>query len=169
MSTISLNFRQAAYASETGRVPIALLTITHPDMAETLYISADPTQRIVVTDDAIIYGTVSRGNNYVFLPMSIKLPDDDDSGGGQMSLELENIGRELTEAIRTVSTPAKITVEFVMDNALDTVDVTFPEFMLSNITYNASTITMTLIVDDLTREPFPGLMATPGTAPGVFA
>jgi hypothetical protein len=169
MTIISLNFRQAAYASETGRVPIALLTITHPDMAETLYISADPTMRITASSVGVIYGTLSRGNNYVFLPMTLKLPDDDDSGGGQMTLELDNIGRELTQAIRAVATPAKVKIEFVMDNALDTVDVLFPEYMISTISYNAATISMALVVDDLTREPFPGLMATPGTTPGIFA
>ena len=63
MTTVSLNFRQAAYVQETGRVIIGLITLSHEDLAESILISTDPTQRLkeYTTDTEVVYGTVSRG------------------------------------------------------------------------------------------------------------
>ena len=166
--SISLNFREAAYACETGRVPILLITFNHADMPAPIRISTDPTQRILETDTVIAYGTISRGNIFSFLPVRIKLPDDTDAGPGEMQLELDNVDRTLTETIREIFSPISVKVEVVMDNALDTVDLEWPEYMLTNIQYNATTITGTMTLENLLREPFPGLMFTPSTAPGVF-
>ncbi len=166
--TISANFRESAYASETGRVPILLITIDHPDMPAPIYISTDPTERILELDEVVIYGTVSRGINFIFMPMRFKLPDDSDAGPGTMQIELDNVDRALTQTIRDIHTPIPFKVEMVMDNAKDTVDLVWPEYVLVNIQYNAATISGTLTLDNLVREPFPGLMFTPGTAKGVF-
>ena len=76
MTTVSLNFREAAYAAETGRVLIALMTIDHADLAEPIRISTDPTQRLedLTTDEEVVYGTESRGETFLFCPVRIKLP-----------------------------------------------------------------------------------------------
>ncbi len=166
--TISINFRESAYASETGRVPIMLITFSHADMLEPIRISTDPTQRIVETDTVIAYGTVSRGNTFVFLPLRLKLPDDTDSGPGEMQIELDNVDRAMTEAIRSIFSPINVKVEIVMDNAPNVVDLEWPEYVLTSIQYNATTITGTMLLENLVREPFPGLMFSPSTAPGVF-
>lgn len=168
MTAISLNFRAAALAAETGRVPICLITFSHESLLTPIRVSSDPTSRIIETDTELIYGTVSRGETYVFVPARIKLPDDTSEGPGTMTLEMDNVGRELTETIRTIFTPISTTVEFVMDNALDTVDLRWPEYVLTNIAYDASTVTGTLVLETLVREPFPGLYFTPSTTPGLF-
>jgi hypothetical protein len=46
MTTTSLNFREAAFSQETGRVPIALITLSHDDLDDDIRISTDPTQRL---------------------------------------------------------------------------------------------------------------------------
>lgn len=166
--SISVNFREAGYASETGRVPIMLITFDHADMVQPIRISTDPTERILETDGLIVYGTVSRGEDFVFLPMRFKLPDDNDSGPGEMQIELDNVDRAMTQTIREIFSPISVKVEVVMDNAPDTVDLEWPEYVLTNIKYDATTITGTMTLENLIREPFPGLMFTPSTAPGVF-
>lgn len=166
--TISVNFRQSAYASETGRVAIMLITFTHADLVAPIRISTDPTQRIIETDEHIGYGTISRGETFVYLPVRLRLPDDSDSGPGEMQLELDNVDRGMTQAIREIFSPINVKVEIVMDNALDTVDLEWPEYVLSNISYDATTITGTMLLENLVREPFPGLSFSPSTAPGVF-
>lgn len=166
--SISLNFRESTYAAETGRVPIVLMTFDHVDLVTPIRISSDPTQRITVTDAEVIYGTVSRGNNYIFVPARIKLPDDTEDGPGEMTVEVDNIGRELTASIRSISSPIDATIEIVMDNALDTVDLTWPEYVLTNIKYDATTVTGTLTLETLTREPFPSLIFSPSVAGGLF-
>lgn len=166
--TISVNFRESAYASETGRVPILLITFDHADLVAPIRISTDPTERVLETDTQVVWGTISRGDTFAFFPVSIRLPDDTDSGPGQMQIELDNVDRAMTEAIREIHSPLSVKVELVMDNAVDTVDLTWPEYTLRNIQYNATTITGTMTLENLTSEPFPGVSFTPATTPGVF-
>lgn len=163
MTLISLNFKQSSYATETGAYPIALISFG------TTRVSGDPTGRLSSFDNDVVYGTVSRGNPFVFLPMEIVLPDETEAGPGNMTLQIDNIHRSLTETIRLATNPIPALIEIVMSNALDTVDITFPEYMITSIQYDASTITATLTLDDLTREAFPGAIATPATVPGLFA
>lgn len=166
--SISVNFRESAYASETGRVPIMLITFDHDDMVAPIRISTDPTERIIETDELVAYGTISRGETFVYVPVKLRLPDDTESGPGDMELELDNVDRAMTQTIREIFSPISVKVEIVMDNAKDTVDLEWPEYTLTNIQYNATTITGTMTLENLTREPFPGLSFTPSTAPGVF-
>lgn len=167
---VSLNFRQAAYASETGRFPIGLITISHDDLAEDILVSTDPTARLEehTTDSQVVYGTVSRGKKFIFFPMRIKLPDDTDEGPGEMQIELDNVHRTYIETIRSISTPASFTVEFVMDNDLDTVEISWPEFQMVNARYNETLITATLKLETQEREPFPSGTFSPAYFGGLF-
>ena len=170
MTTTSLNFREAAYAQETGRVLIALITLSHDDLIDDIRISTDPTQRIVglTTDTELVYGTISNGKTYIFLPVRIKLPDDTDEGPGEMQLEIDNVHRAYTETIRSVQTPVICRVDLVLDNALDTIEGSWPEFKLTNITYNATTITGTLRLETLETEPYPSGSFVPSYFRGLF-
>jgi len=170
MTTTSLNFRQAANAPETGRVPIALITLSHDDLGDDIRISTDPTAELteLTTDTEKVYGTTSDGKDYIFLPVRIKLPDDTDEGPGEMQLEIDNVHRAYTETIRSIYTPVTCKVDIVMDNALDVIDASWPEFQLTNISYNATTITGTLRLETLESEPYPAGSFTPGYFPGLF-
>ena len=108
--SISVNFRESSYASETGRVPILLITFDHIDMVAPIRISTDPTQRVLETDELVVYGTISRGNTFAFCPVRIKLPDDSDSGPGNMQIELDNIDRGMTQTIREIFSPISVRV-----------------------------------------------------------
>lgn len=165
---VSLNFRQSAYASETQRVLIALMTFEHPGLSEPVRISSDPTARIEETAEQVIYGTVSRGNTFVFFPIRIKLPDDSDQGQGEMGIEIDNVNQDLVATIRSISGPIALTTEIVLDSALDDVEVTWPEFVLSNINYNALVISATLKAEHLEREPFPAGIFSPAYFKAMF-
>jgi hypothetical protein len=166
--SISLNFRQSAYRSESGNFPIVLTTLTHASLTTPIRISSDPTARVIATDENVVYGTVSRGETFIFIPLKIKLPDDTDSGPGVMLMEIDNVDRALTETVRNIHTPVDAMIEVVMSNALNTVDLVFPQYQMSNISLDAGVITATLTLDNFTREPFPGAIATPTTTPGLF-
>lgn len=170
MTTTSLNFRAAAFAQETGRIPIALITLSHPSLEDDIRISTDPTQRIeeFTTDLDVVYGTISNGLTYLFLPVRIKLPDETEDGPGDMTLEIDNIHRAYIEAIRSVFTPITCQVDIVMDNALDTIDASWPEFNLTQIKYNDTLITGTLTIETLVTEPYPAHSFVPSYFPGVF-
>lgn len=170
MADVSLNFRQAAYAAETGRVLILLFTLEHASLAEPILISSDPTVELteLSTPTEKVYGTISNGNTFIFYPMNIKLPDDADEGMGEMTLEIDNVHRSLVQTIRSISTPVTVKTEIILDNDLDTVEVSWPEFILSNISYNATTISGTLRPELLEKEPFPAGSFTPSYFRGMF-
>ena len=170
--SVSLDFRKAVYSQETERFLIALITISHADLTDDILISTDPTGRLTgtgYTDDTdVVYGTVSRGENYIFYPVRLSLPDDTDEGPGSMSIEVDNIHRTLMEAVRSIFTPAEMTIELVLDNALDTVEAQWPAFQLTNIKYDSNIITGTLNLELEDKEPFPAGSFTPGYFAGLF-
>jgi len=166
--SISATFRQAAYAQETGRVIIALITIDHDSLLDPIRICTNPTERLAEYETEIVYGTVSNGDNYIFLPVRLQIPSDTDEGPGNMIIEFDNIHRDYTEAIRSIFTPPIVTVELVLDSTPDTVEVSWPEFILTDITYNILTIQGTLSLETLDREPFPAGTFNPTSFPGLF-
>src|SRR5215203_1946511 len=124
--TLSLDFRAAMNAQETGEVPVSLLTITHEDLVEPLRISSDPTARL--TTDPLQYGTVSRGETYLYIPFQLSLPEDSEEAGPQAQLILQDIDRELIPLIRSASTPPQVLMEIVLASAPDDVEIEFPSF-----------------------------------------
>lgn len=166
--TLSLNFRRAAYAAETGRVVIPLITITHDDLSDPIRISGDPTERLSTPVNDIVYGTVSRGNNYIYLPARLVFSSDTPSGPGEMTIEIDNIHRAYTEFLRSISSPASFLVELVLDDDRDTVEREWPEFLLTLVNYDIMTIRGTLSLETLTREAFPSGSFSPTCFPGLF-
>lgn len=167
---VTLSFRQAVYDPESGRFPIALITISHADLVDDILISTDPTQRIaaLTTDTEVVYGTISRGNTFIFYPVRLKLPDDTPDGPGEMQIEIDNVHQQYTETIREIHSPPLFNVEMVMDDDPDTVEAQWPEYELRHVQYNESTIIGTLKMESFTNEPFPAHSMTPATVPGLF-
>jgi hypothetical protein len=166
--TVSLNFREAAYAQSTGEVVICLITISHTSLTDDIRISTDPTERLYEYEGHQIYGTTSRGKEYLFFPASIKLPDDTDDGPRNMRIEFDNVGREYMETIRAIVGHPKVNTEIVLSSDVDTVEASWPEFLITSITYDAATVTAHLAMETLEREPCPAMSFDPSRAPGLF-
>jgi hypothetical protein len=166
--TISLNFRQAAFAQETGVFPIGLITIDHTSLAEPIRFSTDPTQRLVDTVSEIVYGTVSNSEQYYFFPCSLKLPDDTDDGPGQMQMIFDNVNKDYVAIIRSIVGRPTVNASFVMSNDLDTIERQWPEFFIGRIPWDATRVTLNMEMETLDREPFPWGTYTPGAFPGLF-
>lgn len=166
----SLYFRESAFAQETGSIPIVLITITHPTLIDPIRLSSDPTQRIteLTTASDVVYGTISRGDRYIYYPMQIKLPDDTDEGGNEINITIDNIHRDLTPTIRSITSPAVFCLEMVLDSTPDLVEISWPAFNMTNVQYNAQTITATLSLETLVSEPFPAGSFTPAAFPALF-
>jgi len=156
MRNTSLTFRQAVYAQETAEVLIILLEIDHDDL--------DSPIRICKNDTDI----TSNGNVYLAYNFDIQLPTDEDNDVPQAQLVIDNVDRALTQAIRTIQTPPTIRIMVVLASAPDTLEVDMPDFLLTNISYNASTITATISIENFLQEPFPGDLFTPTQFPGLF-
>lgn len=166
MRSISLNFRRALYAQESGEVPVFLLTITHPSLSDPILLSTDPTARI--TTDPLVYGTISRSNTYLWAASSLQLPDDQGGSAPAAKLTIENVTRGLIPMARSINSPAQIKIEAVLASAPDTVEISWPQFDMTNLQYGLPTLQFDLTLDALTAEPFPSGTMSPGAFPSLF-
>jgi hypothetical protein len=163
---LSPGFLAGLYSQESDEVVICLLTVTHEEIEAPIYLSSDATDRL--SDDPLIYGTVSRGNEYLYLPFEFTLPDDKSDSPPRVQLSMDNTDRSLVTLLRSISTPADIMVELILASDLDFVEITFPALQLSDVTIEDGRIQATLVADALINEPHPAQLFTPGSFPGLF-
>lgn len=144
---------QALTGQQTSEVFVFLVTIDHDFLADPLLFSSDPTERASTTP--LVYKTVSRGNDYFFVPMEITLPDEAEGTSLQTKLRVSNVGREQIELLRSVSTPAEVTLELVLASDPDTVGLTLPVLDMTVANWDALSVELTLTIEALDREPYP--------------
>jgi hypothetical protein len=175
LTSLSANAVQAMFSTETQQQLIMLITIADPadptGTAVSLRLADTYTNRLtsLTTDTEIVYGVTSRSNDYVFLPLQITLPTEQDTGVGNYSIVLNYTSPEIIQLIRTQLTrPTKVLLELVLGNTPNTVEVSFSDFYITSVNYNAQQITLNLDMISLSREPFPSFNFTPGYFPGLF-
>lgn len=170
MTTISLDALKTIYEQETGDYPILLLTLAHDELTEDIYISTDHTTRIpeLTTDKQIIYGTVSNSINYLHCPAELSWPDDFEGAAPRTTITLPNIGRELTEPIRVLTTSPTLDMKLVLASNTDRVEMQFSDLRFEEIDINTLTVSGELSLDMMENEPSPYLTCTPSTTPGIF-
>jgi hypothetical protein len=166
MRILSLNFRKAIFSQESGEVPIFLLTITHPDLDDPIYLTTDPTTRLGT--DPLIYGTVSRGIEFLYAGVDVTIPDEQDKSPPASKLTVANVTRDLIPMARSVSSPPSVKIEAVLASAPDDVEMTWPGLDMSNLTYDASALQFDLTMDALITEPFPSGGFSPAYFPALF-
>jgi len=167
---ISLEALKSVYAQETGDYPIFLLTFSHRDLKDDIRISTDPTTRLpgMTTDEMVVYGTVSNGQEYIFCGMEISWPTEDEESAPMTQLSISNIGRELVEMIRSMRYSPRLTMTLVLASNTDMVEGRISGMEFSEVEINTMLITGTLTINMRTNEPFPFRTFTPSTAPGIF-
>jgi hypothetical protein len=148
--------RQALYAAETGEAFLILLTLNHASLS----------QPIRVTSDAVT--TTSRGNDFVPFPFDLTLPDDQDNRSPRARLVIDNVDRQIVEAVRGLSSAPSALIEIIRAAAPDTVEAQFVDFKLTNVSYDAQRVEGFLTIEDFTAEPFPSATFSPGLFPGLF-
>jgi hypothetical protein len=148
--------RQALYAAETGEAFLILLTLNHASLA----------QPIRVTSDAVT--TTSRGDDFAPFPFDLVLPDDQDNRSPRARLVIDNVDRQIVEAVRSLPSAPTMLIEIIRAAAPDTVEAQFVDFKLTNVAYDAQRVEGVLTIEDFTAEPFPAATFSPGSFPGLF-
>lgn len=154
--TLTSATRAALYAPQTGKVLLHLLTIDHADMAAPV--------RLV--DDLV--DIVSRGDTYTAFPFEAALPVDTDGEVPQLEITCDAVTRELIVEIRSIATPATMTLEVVAADSPDDVEAGPYVFDVVSAQYDATEITLRLTYEPLTVEPFPALIFNPHDFPLLF-
>ncbi len=169
LTTMSPDAIKAMFSPDADSDLIMLLTIYDPDTALPVMRLADSyLQRISETADEVIYGVESRGESFIFLPMEITLPSEEEDQAPRCSIVLNDVTRYATSLIRSISSPPKILLELVLSKSPDTVEAAFSDFFIESFTYDANQVNAQLSMVDYDREPFPAHSFSPKYFPGLF-
>lgn len=168
LSSLSPAALRAMFSPDADDTLIALLTITGTGISPPIRIADGYTQRISENADEVIYGVQSRSQNYIFLPLEITLPTEEEQAAPRCNITINDVTRYLTPVIRQAINAPRVDIELVLASSPDTVEVSFPGFLMGGISYNANTVTAELTVENLTVEPFPAHTMTPSHFPGLF-
>lgn len=162
---VSSTFREAAYASQTDEVIIALVTFTSDQLAAPILVASDPYELL---PSAGVRGVVSNGDEYIYLPFEIYLPQDDEGGATKARIRVDNVDRQMVAAARSVTKPINVKMQIVLSSDVDLVEMEFDNFQLSNVNYDAYAIEGDLTLNFWNLEPFPSGRFTPSNFPGLF-
>ena len=154
--TRSTEFRRSAFAQETDEVWLILLTLSHPDLTDDI--------RVVHNPETI----TSRSQDYIGFAFELSLPSDTEDQAPVAELRIDNVSREIAEAIRSIASAPTVTIEIVRAADPDTVELSLTGFTLSNVRWDALTISGRLVLDDIAIEPYPVGAFSPASFPGLF-
>lgn len=164
---ISDNLRQVSYAQETDVAVIILLTLRTNDLPDAIRICSTPVEKFADLGENV-YGCTSNGQRYLFLPFNIVLPQDDKTGTVTAKLTIDNVNRQIVQYARETKSAINVDIQVILSNDLDAVELEFKDFKLTNVSYDAFTVSGDLSVDYLGLEPFPCGRFTPSGFPGLF-
>lgn len=160
---------EALFALESTDTLISLITIYDPvTELPVIRICDNFTQRLTETVQEVVYGTVSNGLQFVFVPVQITLPSEDSDGSSKFSLSISDVTRELTPIIRELSGPPKVLLQLALKSQPSVIEAEFSDFYISSITYNSDQVVCEMSLINYQVEPFPVFSFTPKYFPGLF-
>lgn len=162
---VTNNFRRAAFAQTTKEAVICLLTISDDSFPDDIRLTDDPFELLPT---AQVRGVVSRGDEYVFVPFGFELPAQNDTGVSRAKLNVDNVSREIVQAVRRASSSLRVKIELVLSSSVDVVEFVNDDFKLERVTYDALIVQGELSMEYFDLEPFPAKRFTATDFPGMF-
>ena len=153
---LSERARRAINAQETEEVFLLLLTIDHSSLAE-------PLRFVNNTTDI-----VSRGHKFYHYPFNMDLPLDSDEELPRVSIDIDNVDREIVLTLRQLEGRPTVTCEVVLASQPSVVEAGPFEFELVDAPWNHVKVTGNLSFEPILDEPFPADSFTPNLFPGLF-
>ena len=151
---VSDTLKGEAWAVESD-LPWVLLKIEHADLAAPIRVVSN---KVDVT---------SGGDVYIGFPFEIRLPDSLEDAPPRARLRIDNVSREIGQAIRDMTSAADVTIETVRQGDPDTIEQSWPTMRLTNVRWDFFAVEGDLEFEDLSREPYPALSFSPAEFPGV--
>lgn len=154
--SVTQRMREALYSQNTDELLLYLLTIEHP---------SQPTRRYVRGHSAV----QSRGQVFQPAAFNIDLPRDSDDSPPRVTLAVDAIDRDIIAYIRQVAGPPKVTLEFVLAETPDFVEIGPLEFEARSAPWQAERLQAELAHEPILDEPIPAGTFTPNDFPGLFS
>ena len=149
-------FIRSAFAQETDEIWLILLTISHPDLTDDIRVVHNP---VAIT---------SRGLNFIGFAFELSLPIDAPDRAPIAELRIDNVSREIAQAVRSISSAPTVTIEVIRAAAPDVVELSLEGFRLQNVNWDAGSVRGALVLDDIATEPFPAGIFSPAGFPGLI-
>lgn len=163
---ISDNAKKAVFAQSTDEAFITLAKINHPSFVDgPVYVCDDAMEALPTLGGR---GVISRGQEYVYMPFSMSMPMQDDTGLAQAKITIENVSRQIIDVARRADSSLSIHIEVVMASDVDSPEITMPEFKIERIKYDAMSVSGDLSVEYYDLEPFPARRFSPADFAGLF-
>lgn len=153
--TISTDLKQEAWSQESN-LPLVLLEIDHDDLAEPIRVVNNKTN------------ITSNGDEYTAFPFEITLPDSNDDSPPRAKIRIDNVSREIGQAIRSISSPPSVTIRVIRQETPDIIEAEYVGMRLLQVPYDALSVEGVLEFEDLTREPFPAFTFSPANYRGIL-
>lgn len=146
-------------AAQTTDVFLVLLRIGVPDSSPmTYYYLADNTENITYA-----------GQAYTAFPFSLQLPTDESGQITSAQVTIDNVTRNFIDDVRNNTDALKIDMYIVnASNSPVSLEASFTDFYLKQITYDEISISGTLSVEEYMTEPFPKDTISASKFPGLF-
>lgn len=156
MRNYSANARRGMNAT-SGEALLLLVEISHPDLGAPV--------RVVQDNQDLVH----QGNLFVAFDFRIDLPDDQDKQTATAKIDLDNIGRELTQWLEESGGGEDAQVRIVQVSRADPDVVEWEATLdLTNVLMDVPRIGGELGYEDLLNRPGVRLRYDPRTAPGLF-
>lgn len=153
---VTADARAELYASESAEVWVTLLVIEHADLAEPI--------RLCNNNEDVI----SNGETFIAWGFPPILPTEAEGELPAIEMTLDNVGRELTTALRAITSPITVTEYVVRASDPDEIEAGPLVYESRVIRYLDTNVRIELGSESLMTEPFPGDVYTRTTNPGLF-
>lgn len=170
LSTMSPEAVKALFSPDSDDTLIILLTIYDPANPTNVVarLADNFTKRVLEDDSHVYYGVTSRTNDFIFIPMEISLPSEEDNTAPRASIVIHDVTRHITPLIRTLTGPPRIKMELVLYSNPDSLEAYFDYFYINTINYTNDSVSLEIGMTDYQSEPFPCYTFTPSYFPGLF-
>lgn len=156
MNTLTPALLSQLFSAESNDPFLTLVTLSHSTF---------------VSDIRLVNNTVdivSRGNTYLAFPVSIILPTDDGETSREVSIEFDNVSRELINELRTVTDSIDVKLEMVLASLPDEVQIELAELKIYTVAYTKTKVSAKLIVDNFLNTEMTSERYTTTNFPGLF-
>jgi len=163
---LTLTTWEALLSQETQTAFLVLLTISMDQLGDGNWTCLHLTSNNVDVESTVADGVTTE--TYISFPFDFTLPANNPGQISSVTLSVTNVSQELIDYIRNVPVPMVVNLYVVSSVEPDVVITQHPAYTWRNLSYNASTISGTISLENFLSEPFPGDLMTPYNFPGLF-
>lgn len=156
------DFKTEVFQQDSTEVFLSVLKIDHADLDEPIRVVNNSQDITSTIDDGISPET------YIAFPFVINLPSNKTGEISQTTLQIDNISRQISLAIRSISGAPEVTLWIIIADNPDVIETGPYVFTFTNITYTAFKVSGSLSYEDILNEPFPKQQFTPNKFPAAF-